>query len=276
LTDFNVLSVFLEKIDHKIESLVCFGLSKLLVKKHPNLNKSNLADKIIVTIPWGAIINSLTIVIGAILGLFLGSLISDRVRVLVFQLFGLCLVAISLKMINQGNIILVLLSCVLGAITGELLKLSERLDHLGDTLKNIIKSKNPRFTEGLIESSVLVCVGAMSIIGSFEEGLGKGRTTVLTKTLIDFFSVMILASRLGSGVILASISVLVYQGALTTLASILHPYFSPGIEACLTGTGGVIVLGIAVNMIGLKPPISISSTLPALIWAIILGAIISS
>lgn len=225
------------------------------------------------TVPWGAIINAVAVCFGATLGLFLGGFISDRIHTLVFQLFGLCLVAISLGMVgDEANLILVLLSCVLGAVTGEILKLKERLDSLGDFLKSKIRSRNPDFTEGLVTSSVLVCVGAMSIIGSFEEGLGKGRTTVLTKTLIDFFSVMILSSRLGAGVIFSSVCILFYQGGLTLLASLLHPYMTFGIETVLTATGGILVMGIAVNMIGLKPPVSISSSIPALLWAVILGA----
>ncbi|MDR2611574.1 MAG: DUF554 domain-containing protein [Deltaproteobacteria bacterium] len=226
------------------------------------------------TVPWGAIINAVTVCVGATLGLFLGGFISDRMHTLVFQLFGLCLVAIGLSMMAEdANIILVLLSCVLGAVTGELMRLKERLDSLGDALKARIRSRNPAFTEGLVTSSVLVCVGAMSIVGSFEEGLGMGRTTILTKTLIDFFAMMILASRMGAGVIFSSVTILIYQGLLTVLASLIQPYMTPGVESVLFATGGVLVLGIAVNMIGIKPPVSISSAIPALAWAVILGAL---
>jgi uncharacterized membrane protein YqgA involved in biofilm formation len=243
-------------------------------KAGPSPVQTVISRKAKVTVPWGAIINAAAVCFGATTGLFLGGFISDRIHTLVFQLFGLCLVAISLGMVGtEANMILVLLACVLGAVTGELLNLKERLDSLGDFLKARIKSKNPDFTEGLVTSSVLVCVGAMAIIGSFEEGLGKGRTTVLTKTLIDFFSVMILSSRLGAGVIFSGACVLVYQGALTLLASSLHPYMTYGIETVLTATGGILVMGIAVNMIGVKPPVSISSSIPALAWAVVLGAL---
>lgn len=227
-------------------------------------------------VPWGPIINAAAVAVGATIGLYLGGLIPERVRTLVFQLFGLCLVGIALDMaMGGGDFILVVLSCALGALTGELLKLPERLDALGDWLKRLIGSNNPDFTEGLVTSSLLVCVGAMSIVGAFEEGLGKGRTTVLTKTMIDFFAVMILASRSGSGVIFCFVPVLVYQGALTMLAAYLKPFVTPEIEATLTSTGGVLVLGIAFNMIGLKTPVNISCALPALVWAVILPAVLA-
>ncbi|MDR1165891.1 MAG: DUF554 domain-containing protein [Deltaproteobacteria bacterium] len=225
-------------------------------------------------VPWGAIINAAVVAVGASLGLILGNFISERIRTLIFQLFGLCLLAVGLDMVGHSSkLILVILACALGAITGELLKLSYRLERIGDTLKKALKSPNPHFTEGLVDSSVIVCVGAMAIIGSFEEGLGQGRNTVLTKTLLDFFSVIILASRNGAGVVFSAVPVLVYQGALTLLASSIQPFLTPSIEACLTATGGVLVMGIGVNFLGVKPPVPISSALPALLWAVALSAV---
>jgi uncharacterized membrane protein YqgA involved in biofilm formation len=217
------------------------------------------------------------VAVGGSIGLCLGGLIPERVRSLVFQLFGLCLVGVAMGMIMEGsNFILVVLSCALGGVTGVLLRLPERLDSLGDALKGLVGSKNPQFTEGLITSSVLVCVGAMSIVGAFEEGLGKGRTTVLTKATIDFFSVMILASRSGSGVVFCFVPILVYQGALTMLAGYVSPLLSPLIETTLTATGGVLVLGIALNMVGLKEPVNVTSSIPALVWAVILPALLQA
>jgi uncharacterized membrane protein YqgA involved in biofilm formation len=227
-----------------------------------------------VIIPWGALINSGAVIAGGVLGLFLGRFISDRIHTLVFQLFGLCLVVISLGMVDKdANMILVLLSCVLGAVSGELMRLRERLDSLGDYLKSKIKSDNPDFTEGLVTSSVLVCVGAMSIVGSFEEGLGQGNVTILTKTIIDFFAIMILASKLGSGVVFCSIPILIYQGGLTILAGYLEPFMTPGIRSTLSSAGGILVLGIAANLIGVKPQISVSASIPALVFAVLLGAL---
>ncbi|MDR2198766.1 MAG: DUF554 domain-containing protein [Deltaproteobacteria bacterium] len=226
-------------------------------------------------IPWGAIINAAAVAAGAVIGLFFGNLAPERTRNLVFQLFGLCLVGIALNMVlSGGSFITVILSCALGAGTGELLKLSERLDSLGGILKRAVKSKNPEFTEGLVNSSLLVCVGAMSIIGSFEEGLGEGRTTVFTKSVIDFFAVMILASRSGSGVVFSAIAVLFYQGGLTMLAAFLKPWVTLETQAALTGAGGVLVLGIAMNMIGIPKPVNLKNSVPALLWALILPSLL--
>jgi uncharacterized membrane protein YqgA involved in biofilm formation len=224
-----------------------------------------------VVFPWGTLVNAGAIVIGGSIGLCLGGLIPERVRRIVFQLFGLFLVPISLGMIQKSpNLILAMTCAVLGGGLGEALNLGQKLDSLADRLKQALGSKNPFFTDGLVSSSIMVCVGAMAIVGSFEEGLGQGRTTIYTKTLIDFFAVAVLASRLGSGVILSSIPLLLYQGLMTMAAGAMQPLLTEPIVACLTATGGIMVMGIGVNMIGLKPPVPISSVLPAIPLAILL------
>jgi uncharacterized membrane protein YqgA involved in biofilm formation len=227
-----------------------------------------------VVIPWGSLVNAGAIVVGGTMGLCLGGLIPERVRRVVFQLFGLFLVPISLGMIGKSpNLILAMMCAILGGGLGEALRLGQRLEGLGDRLKRALGSKNPHFTDGLISSSIMVCVGAMAIVGSLEEGLGQGRTTVYTKTLIDFFAVAVLASRLGAGVILSSVPLLVYQGLVTMAAGALQPFLTGPIEACLSATGGIMVMGIGVNMLGLRPPVPISSVLPALALALVLPAI---
>ncbi|MDR2301164.1 MAG: DUF554 domain-containing protein [Deltaproteobacteria bacterium] len=218
-------------------------------------------------------VNAAAVLVGGALGLALGGLIPERVRVIVFQIFGLFLVGIGLDMIAKSpNLIVVMACAILGGALGEALELGKRLESLGDLIKSALGSKNPTFTDGLISSSIMVCVGAMAIVGSFEEGLGQGRTTVYTKTLIDFFAVAVLASRLGSGVIFSSIPLLIYQGLLTMAAGALQPILAGPITDCLSATGGLMVMGIGVNMIGFKPPIPISSILPALVLALILPA----
>jgi uncharacterized membrane protein YqgA involved in biofilm formation len=219
-------------------------------------------------------INALAVFVGGTIGLCLGSLIAERVRVVIFQLFGLFLVPISLGMIQKSpNLILAMMCAIIGGAIGETLHLGEKLEGLADHLKRALGSKNPLFTDGFVSSSIMVCVGAMAIVGSFEEGLGHGRTTVYTKTLIDFFAVAVLASRMGSGVILSAVPLLIYQGLLTMASGALQPILSGSIEECLSATGGIMVMGIGVNMLGLKPPVPISSVLPALILAIILPPI---
>ncbi|MDR0621752.1 MAG: DUF554 domain-containing protein [Deltaproteobacteria bacterium] len=222
-------------------------------------------------IPWGSIINAGAVAVGGGLGMCLGGLIPERVRKIVFQLFGLFLIPIGIGMVEKSpNLILAMACAILGGGFGEAINLGQKLEGLADRLKSVLGSANPNFTDGLVTSSIMVCVGAMAIVGSFEEGLGHGRTTVYTKTLIDFFSMAVLASRLGSGVPFSAVPLLFYQGLMTMAAGALQPILEGPITECLTATGGLMVMGIGVNMIGFKPPIPISSTLPAFVLALIL------
>jgi uncharacterized membrane protein YqgA involved in biofilm formation len=224
--------------------------------------------EVLVPVPWGAIINSAACLGGAGLGLALGGLIPERARQAVFQLFGLLLIPISLSMIpKDANMMMVMLCVAVGGGLGVAFKVGERIDSLAMRLKGLLRSSNPAFAEGLVASSVMVCAGAMAIVGSFEEGLGHGRTTILTKSLIDFFAVAVMASRMGSGVAWCFIPTIIYQGALTMAAAFLQPLMTPEVESCVSAAGGILVLGIGVNMLGLKPPIPISSVWPAMILA---------
>ncbi|MDR3135289.1 MAG: DUF554 domain-containing protein [Deltaproteobacteria bacterium] len=236
----------------------------------------NLDSEVTVNIPWGSIINAGAVAAGGALGVCLGGLIPERVRRIIFQLFGLFLVPISLGMIQRSpNLILAMICVVLGGGLGEALELGKKLEGMADRLRRFLGSNNPYFADGLVSSSIMVCVGAMAIVGSFEEGLGQGRTTVHTKTIIDFFAVAVLASRLGSGVILSAVPLLLYQGVMTMAAGALEPVLSGPIEECVSATGGVMVMGIAINMIGIKPPIQVSSVLPAIILALAFPVIFS-
>jgi uncharacterized membrane protein YqgA involved in biofilm formation len=224
--------------------------------------------------PLGALINALVIVAGASVGVFVGDRLPKRSRALVFQLFGLCLLAIGLKMaIYSQDIVLIIIAAALGAAAGEFLQLSLRLEYWAEGLKARLKSKNPLFTKGLVNGSVMVCAGAMAIVGSFEEGLGQGRTTVYTKTTIDFFACLILASRCGAGVIFAGLAALIYQGSLTLLTAALVPLMSPLMENCLQSVGGVLIMAIGLNMLGLRPAIDVTNSLPAVLFAALLPAL---
>ena len=127
-------------------------------------------------IPLGAIINALGITIGSLVGLAFGARLPERVRAIVFQGLGLCVLVIGFKMaLLTQNPLIVIFSIVIGSVAGEMIGLEARLIRVGDWLKGRLKSSNPLFTEGMVNASVLFCIGAMAIIGSFDEGL-RGRS----------------------------------------------------------------------------------------------------
>ena len=220
-------------------------------------------------IPLGAIINALGITIGSLVGLAFGARLPERVRAIVFQGLGLCVLVIGFKMaLLTQNPLIVIFSIVIGSVAGEMIGLEARLIRVGDWL-------NPLFTEGMVNASVLFCIGAMAIIGSFDEGLRGDRAVVLSKTIIDSFAALAMASAYGLGVLFSAIPVLIYQGALTLLAGSLQSWLDPATMTELTAVGGTLIIGIGLNMLEITR-ISLSNMLPALLAVVGLCALTAS
>jgi uncharacterized membrane protein YqgA involved in biofilm formation len=218
-----------------------------------------------VIIPIGPLVNALTVVCGGLLGLAVGSRLPDRIRGIVFQGLGLCTLVIGMKMaLTTEAPVILIMSVLLGGLAGEAIRLEDRLLGLGDKLKGVLRSRNPRFTEGLINASVLFCIGAMAILGSIDEGLRGDRTIVYSKSVMDCFAAVAMASAYGVGVIFAFIPVLLYQGALVLFAGVLQPWLGPDLIRELQAAGGVLILGIGVNLLG-AAQIRLSNLLPALV-----------
>ena len=218
-------------------------------------------------IPLGAIINALGITIGSLVGLAFGARLPERVRAIVFQGLGLCVLVIGFKMaLLTQNPLIVIFSIVIGSVAGEMIGLEARLIRVGDWLKGRLKSSNPLFTEGMVNASVLFCIGAMAIIGSFDEGLRGDRAVVLSKTIIDSFAALAMAS---------AYPVLIYQGALTLLAGSLQSWLDPATMTELTAVGGTLIIGIGLNMLEITR-ISLSNMLPALLAVVGLCALTAS
>lgn len=224
-------------------------------------------------LPIGPLVNAVAVVLGSSVGMLLGGRLPDNVRTIVFQGLGLCTMVIGLQMaMKTANPLIMIFSILLGGIIGELLHLEARFMSAGDALKARMGSANPRFTEGLVNATVLFIIGSMAILGSFEEGLRGDRTIVFTKSILDMFASMALASALGVGVAVSAIPVFLYQGALTVFSSALQPYLGPAVMNELTATGGVLILGIGINLLEIKR-IPLSNLLPALLVAVLLATV---
>ncbi|MBI9113007.1 DUF554 domain-containing protein [Maridesulfovibrio ferrireducens] len=224
-------------------------------------------------IPIGSLVNAAAIIGGSLIGVMLHSRFPERIRQIVFQGLGLSTMVIGMQMaLKVQDILILIFSILLGGIIGELLKLDTLFERLAGKLKKIIGSKDTGFTDGLITASLIFCIGAMAIIGSFEEGI-KGDTTILyTKSILDGFASIALASTYGMGVLFSFIPVLLYQGALTIFANSFQEWFSPLMIEQLTATGGVLILGISLILLEIKR-INLSNLLPSLGMVIILTAI---
>lgn len=224
-------------------------------------------------IPVGAFVNALGIAVGSLVGVAFGSRLPERVRTIVFQGLGLCTVVLGLKMaLPTQQPLIVIFSIVIGSAVGEACKLESRLMRVGDVLKARLRSSNPLFTDGMVNASVLFCIGAMAIVGSFDEGIRGDRAVVFSKTLIDSFAALALASAYGVGVLFSALPVLIYQGSLTLLAGTFQQWLDPATMTELIAVGGTLIIGIGLNMLEVTR-IALSNMLPSLLAVIGLCAL---
>lgn len=224
-------------------------------------------------IPVGAFVNAVGIALGSLVGVAFGSRLPERIRTIVFQGLGLCTLVLGLKMaLPTQQPLIVIFSIVIGSAAGEALKLESRLMRVGDILKARLRSSNPLFTDGMVNASVLFCIGAMAIVGSFDEGIRGDQAVVFSKALIDSFAALALASAYGIGVLFSALPVLIYQGSLTVLAGTFQQWLDPATMTELTAVGGTLIIGIALNMLEVTR-IALSNMLPSLLAVIGLCAL---
>jgi uncharacterized membrane protein YqgA involved in biofilm formation len=213
----------------------------------------------------GTLVNTAAIVAGSGIGLFLKKALPQKYETMYFQVVGLFTLALGVKMaIEMKEPLLVVLSLVAGGFTGMKLNLNEKVEKIGDKLKNRMKSGNDKFTEGMTSAFLLFCTGSMTILGCIEEGLGKAPDLLLTKSVMDFFSSMMLASALGIGVMFSALPLFVFQGGITLLVYIIGKEIPDGIITEMTAVGGLMLTGLGLSLLKIKN-IEIINLLPALV-----------
>ncbi len=222
-------------------------------------------------LPTGSLVNAAAIIIGSLIGMALHGRFPERFRLIVFQGLGLCVLLIGAKMaLTVTNPLLLIFSILLGGLAGELLRLDRAFERLGERAKELLRSGNPNFTEGLITASLIFCIGAMAIVGSFDEGIRGDATVLYTKSILDGFASVALASTFGSGVLFSFLPVLLYQGSLTVFAGLFQQHFTPVVISQLTATGGLLILGIGLTLLDIKR-VNLSNLLPSLALAVALA-----
>ncbi len=220
--------------------------------------------------PWGPLVNGLCVFVASLIGVSIGKMLSDKLRTTVFHGLGLCTLVIGMQMaLGSKAMLLIIFSILLGGICGEILDLESKFLNFGAKIKDKIGSKNPKFTDGLVNASVLFVIGAMAILGSVEEGINGDRTIVYTKTIMDSFASIALASVYGIGVAFSAFSIFIYQGLIVLFASSLSHMIDPLLLDELSALGGVLILGISFNLLNLME-IRLSNFLPSLVILLVL------
>jgi uncharacterized membrane protein YqgA involved in biofilm formation len=223
---------------------------------------------------YGFIVNTITVIGGSLLGLLAGGRLQEKYKSIVLTSLGLITILIGVKMaIKTQEVLIVVGSLVAGGLIGEWLGIERKLEKLGDYLKRKAGSSGKDFVLGFVTASLLFCVGPMTIVGSFEDGLHGRGELIFIKSLMDGFAAMALSAALGAGVIFSALIVFVYQGALTFLARYFQAVLSEAVVTELSATGGVMMLGIAFNLLGLSR-IRVGNLLPALVLAAVITWIV--
>lgn len=260
----------------------------------------------------GTLVNAAAVVIGSVLGMALGHRLPERTRTVVTDGLGLVtllIAALSATAVgdpaleravgSSAPVLIVLGSVLLGGITGSLIRIEDRLEGLGGRLQRLAQhralhgalrraprrhpeavddgahARRDRFVQGFVTSSLVFCVGPLTILGSLSEGLGDGPQQLFLKAALDGFASIAFASAFGWGVTAAALVVLVVQGALTVLGAVLGNVAPPAEVAALTATGGLLLVGVGLRLLDLKQ-VKVADLLPALVVAPLLTAVVAA
>jgi uncharacterized membrane protein YqgA involved in biofilm formation len=201
----------------------------------------------------GTLINAMAIIIGGGLGLLFRKRFPERISRTALEVMGLFTILVGVKMALQGEeLILALISLALGSMLGEWINIEDHLEKFAFSLEERLHLTEYSPAKGFIDASLLFCVGSMAIVGSITEGIQGDPSILITKAMMDGIISIPFAAGMGIGVLGSAFPILVYQGSLTVLASQSQAFFTPLMIQELTSVGGVIVMGIGVNILGLK------------------------
>ena len=201
-------------------------------------------------IPTGALVNSAAAA-GGVLGTLGGRFMPEKMKQTVLAATGLVSIGIGISgAIGSSNQLIPILSLVIGAVIGELLRIEDGVTRAGDWLQKRF-GKSGSITEGFVTGSLVFAVGAMAVMGSLESGLKNDHTILMTKSVIDMAGSVAFAGSLGIGVAFSALSILVLEGTVTLLASLLTGVLSDAVITEISVTGSLIIIGVGLNVLGL-------------------------
>ena len=225
----------------------------------------------------GTIANTAAVILGGVLGLLLKNGIAKRFENILMQALGLATVFIGISgvlkymlVVEAGGIstqgtMLLIFSLVIGCLIGEWVDLESKMEVIGIKLKALAKIKNDnRFVDGFVTTSLIICVGAMAIVGAMQDGLTGDSSMLIAKSLLDFVLVAILTAAYGIGAAFSAIPIFVYQGAITLIAALFGSVIGDNLIAELSFVGNALVFCVGVNLVREKT-FRVANMLPALL-----------
>lgn len=233
----------------------------------------------------GTLINTAAVVAGSALGIFLQKGIRDDLQKTVMSGCGVATVFIGItgtlqgmltfhngKLETQGSMLLIF-SLVLGSFLGELINIEKWMDRLGNSLKRLFHAENDnRFVDGFVNTSLIICVGAMAIVGSIQDGLNGDASMLTVKAILDFVLVIIMASTYGIGVMCSAIAIFLYEGSMTLFAHFAGNFVSDTLIGNLSYVGSALIFCVGVN-VAFGKKFKAGNMLPALLIPVIYAVI---
>ncbi|MGB9742303.1 MAG: DUF554 domain-containing protein [candidate division WOR-3 bacterium] len=221
----------------------------------------------------GTLVNTIAVIAGSLLGLLLHHRLPEKLSRIAFQAIGIFTLYLGLAMaLKTRQVLIMIFAIVVGAILGELIDLEYRLNRFADLLKCRLKIGTHRFSEGMVTAFLIFCMGSMTVLGAIEAGSGKTPNLYFAKSILDGFASIALAAGLGIGVLFSALPLFLYQTGLTLLARLLNTILNEMITNELTAVGGLILIGLGINLLEIKK-LRVLNLLPALVIVIILAVI---
>ena len=219
-------------------------------------------------------INVAAVLLGSTIGLLFGSRIKESYTKGIMTAIALCTMVIGVQSAVQTSSIMIVMIClVIGTVIGVALHLDDRMNGAADRIKDKLKGTklgDGPFSEAFISTTMLFCVGTMTVIGSIEAGLNHNYEILIAKSVMDFMSSLIFAAALGPGVLLSAVSVLVIQGGIAMLASFAEPILTEEVVTEMSAVGGTMFIGMAINLLGISEKrIKIGDMLPGIFLPIL-------
>ena len=229
----------------------------------------------------GTIINVAAIIIGGLLGMFCGRLLKPRLQDTLNKACGVCVLFIGIAgalegmlSVKDGRIVsggsMLVTGCLaIGALLGELLNLEDKFERFGEWLK--VKTGNAgekTFVDGFVTASLTVCIGAMAIVGSIEDGIFGDYSILATKAVLDLIIILVMTCAMGKGCAFSAIPVGILQGSVTLLSRLIRPLMTDAAMGNLSTVGSILIFCVGLNLVWGKK-IRVANLLPAIVIAVI-------
>lgn len=231
----------------------------------------------------GTIINTVAIIIGGLFGMLFGNFLKERHQESLTMACGISVLFIGISGALEGmlsvegnsivsaNSMLIVVCLAIGALIGEILNIEDKFERFGEWLKQKSgNAKDKRFVEGFVTASLTVCIGAMAIVGSIEDGLTGDYSILAIKAILDFIIIMVMTTSMGKGAAFSAIPVCLFQGSITLLASFIEPLMTPLALFYLSLVGNVLIFCVGVNLVWGKK-VRVANLLPGVVIAVIMA-----